>query len=300
MTASQVTSLDRGSHRAGISPLARRVAGRAILYLLASWFAVLFMIPFFWTISSSLKKISELYIFPPTWVPEVPQWVNYLTIWRKAPLGRYFLNSCIITGSCLMGSLASSSLVGYSFARFRYPGRDAFFLITLSTMMLPVEVTLIPTYLIFNKIGWTNSFKPLIIPSFFGGGAFSIFLMRQFFMTIPRDLDESARIDGANFLLIFARILLPLAKPVLATAAVIGFIAHWNDFLTPLIFLDMPDKFTIAIGLKRFQAAVAVGGERQDHLLMAASLTATFPLIVLFFLAQRYFVRGVVMSGIKG
>lgn len=166
--------------------------------------------------------------------------------------------------------------------------------------MLPVEVTLIPTYLLFNKIGWTNSFKPLIIPAWFGGGAFNIFLMRQFFMTIPRDLDESARIDGANFLLIYARILMPLAKPVLATASVIGFIAHWNDFLTPLIFLDMPSKFTVAIGLKRFQAAAAVGGERQDNLLMAASITATLPLIILFFLAQRYFVQGVVMSGIKG
>ncbi len=167
-------------------------------------------------------------------------------------------------------------------------------------MMLPVEVTLIPTYLLFNKIGWTNSFRPLIVPAWFGGGAFNIFLMRQFFMTIPRDLDESARIDGANFLLIYARILMPLAKPVLATASVIGFIAHWNDFLTPLIFLDMPSKFTVAIGLKRFKAAAAVGGERQDNLLMAASITATLPLIILFFLAQRYFVQGVVMSGIKG
>lgn len=277
-----------------------RLTSRSVLYLIATFFAFLFMIPFFWTISSSLKHISELYLFPPTWVPEVPQWDNYAEIWRQAPFGRFFLNSLLVTGLSLMGQILSASIVGYSFSRFRYPGRDAFFLITLSTMMLPMEVTLIPTYLMFNAIGWTNSYKPLIIPHWFGGGAFTIFLMRQFFLTIPRDLDDSARIDGANFIQIYWRILMPLAKPVLATAAVIGFIANWNSFLVPLIFLDRSELFTIAIGLKRFQSAAAVGGERMDHLLMAASVTTTAPLIVLFFLAQRYFVRGVVMSGIKG
>ena len=278
----------------------RRLAGRGIYYILASLFAFLFLIPFFWTISSSLKAISELYLFPPSWLPEIPQWDNYAEIWRKAPFGRYFANSILVTCLSLLGSVLSSSIVGYSFARFRYPGRDAFFLITLSTMMLPVEVTLIPTYLMFNKIGWLDSYRPLIIPHWFGGGAFSIFLMRQFFMTIPRELDDSARIDGANFLRIYWSILMPLSRPVLATATVIGFIANWNAFLVPLIFLDSSEKFTIAIGLKRFQSAAAVGGERMDHLLMAASITTTAPLIVLFFLAQRYFVRGIVMSGIKG
>lgn len=300
MTIAQPLIERRPSARGRAMVLARKISGRGIIYLLATFFALLFMVPFVWTISSSLKHVSELYLFPPTWVPEAIQWGNYVTIWQKAPLARYFANSFVVTGLCLVGSLASSAIVGYSFARFRYPGRDLFFLITLSTMMLPVEVTLIPTYLMFSKIGWTNSIRPLVIPAFFGGGAFHIFLMRQFFLTIPRDFDESARIDGANFILIFARILMPLAKPVLATAAVIGIISHWSDFLTPLIFLDEPDKFTIAIGLKRFQAAAAIGGERQDHLLMAASITATMPLIILFFLAQRYFVRGVVMSGIKG
>jgi len=300
VTSIPAATTQRSRSRSASIDRIRRVLGRVLLYSLATFFAIMFMIPFIWTISSSLKHVSELYLFPPTWLPKVPQWHNYITIWQQAPMAQYIWNSCLITFLSLAGSISSSAIVGYSFARFRYPGRDLFFLITLSTMMLPVEVTLIPQYLAFNKIGWTNSFKPLIIPSFFGGGAFAIFLMRQFFLTIPRDFDESARLDGANFITIFVRILMPLAKPVVATSAVIGFIGNWNNFLTPLIFLDDPDKFPLAIGLKRFQAAAAVGGERQDNLLMAASITATLPLIALFFMAQRYFVQGVVMSGIKG
>ena len=173
-------------------------------------------------------------------------------------------------------------------------------MVTLGTMMLPYEVTLIPQYLLFNRLGWLDTFLPLIVPYWFGGNAFSIFLMRQFFMTIPRELDDAARIDGANFLRIFWNVLMPLSGPILATLAVIGFISHWNDFLGPLIYLDTRTNFTVALGLRYFQSQAGLGGEPMDHLLMAASVTFTLPCILIFFLAQRYFVRGIVLSGVKG
>jgi multiple sugar transport system permease protein len=278
----------------------RRGVSRGILYVLVIASALLFFGPFFWTITSSLKGVTEMFVFPPTWFPEVPQWDNYVEVWRQVPFGRFGLNTIVITVGALTGTLLTSSLVAYSFARFRYPGREVFFLLTLSTMMLPTEVTLIPTYLIWNRIGLLDTPAPLIVPYWFGGNAFSIFLMRQFFMTIPREFDDAARIDGANFLRIFWHVLLPLSGPILATLAVIGFINHWNDFLGPLIYLDSRQNFTIALGLRYFQQLSEGGGQPMEHLLMAASVTFTAPCILLFFMAQRYFVRGIVLSGVKG
>jgi multiple sugar transport system permease protein len=211
-------------------------------------------------------------------------------------------NTLIVALISTFGAVLSSAIVGYSFARFRFPGRDILFILTLSTMMLPVEVTLIPLYLLFAKIRWLDSFKPLIVPSFFGGGAFLIFLMRQFIMTIPKDLDEAARIDGAGYLRIFWQIIAPLSIPALATAAILTFMGNWNEFLQPFIFLNDKNKYTLAIGIKYFQevASNVDSMEHRQHLLMAASVMMTAPIILLFFLAQRYFVRGIVMSGIKG
>jgi multiple sugar transport system permease protein len=279
---------------------AGRATNRALLYIIAVVTSLMFMAPFFWTVSSSLKQVTEIFLFPPTWLPAVPQWDNYAEVWRRVPFGIFTLNTVIITVLSVTGMLLTSSIVAYSFARFRYPGRDIFFLITLSTMMLPHEVTLIPTYLLFNRLGWLDTFLPLIVPQWFGGTAFSIFLMRQFFMTIPRELDDAARIDGANFLRIFWSILMPLAGPALATLAVIGFIANWNDFLGPLIYLESRTNFTIALGLRYFQSVAGLGGEPMHHLLMAASVTFTIPCIVIFFVAQRYFVQGIALSGVKG
>lgn len=280
----------------------QRLVGRTILYGVAIGASILFMIPFAWTIFSSLKTPSELYIFPPKWLPASPQWGNYAEVFKVSPYGLWMWNSTLVSLLATFGAVLSAALVAYSFARFRYPGRDLIFMVTLSTIMLPVEVTLIPLYLLFNKIGWLNSYKPLIIPSYFGGGAFLIFMMRQFFMTIPMDLDEAARIDGAGYLRIFWQILMPLSVPALATAAVITFIAEWNAFLVPFIFLNDKAKFTVAIGMKYFQAIASNidSIEPRENLLMAAGLMMTAPIIVLFFVAQRYFVRGIVMSGIKG
>jgi ABC-type glycerol-3-phosphate transport system permease component len=292
-----VAQRDRAGAR---SRAQQRDASRTLLYAVAVVTSILFLLPFYWTVASSLKHVTEIFLFPPTWVPAVPQWDNYAEVWRRVPFGRFMINSLEITILSVLGTVLTSSLVAYSFARFRYPGRDVFFMLTLSTMMLPYEVTLIPQYLMFNRLGWLDTFLPLIVPFWFGGNAFSIFLMRQFFMTIPRDLDDAARIDGANFLRIFWNVLLPLSGPVLATLAVIGFINHWNDFLGPLIYLDSRTNFTIALGLRYFQSVSGLGGEPMHHLLMAASVTFTLPCIVIFFLSQRYFVRGIVLSGVKG
>lgn len=280
----------------------RRHIGRAILYIIAISSSAVFMFPFVWTILSSLKRGAELFKFPPTWFPEVPQFQNYPKVFEIVSWGTWTWNSVYVAGLSTFGAVLTAALVGYSFARFRYPGRNILFMITLSTMMLPVEVTLIPLYLMFARIGWMDSYNPLIVPSFFGGSAFLIFLMRQFFMSIPLELDEAARIDGAGYLRIFWQILMPLSVPVTATAAVLTFMGQWNAFLHPFIFLNTKSKYTLAVGIRYFQsvAGFADDVEPKYHLLMAASVMMTVPIIVLFFLAQRYLVQGIVMSGIKG
>lgn len=280
----------------------RRTFGRGILYLVSVSSSALFMFPFVWTILSSLKTGGELFRFPPTWFPEVVQFQNYPKVFEIVSWATWTWNSTFVAVVSTFGAVLTAALVGYSFARFRYPARDVLFLITLSTMMLPVEVTLIPLYLMFAKIGWLDSYRPLIVPSFFGGSAFLIFLMRQFFMSIPIDLDEAARIDGAGYVRIFWQILMPLSVPVTATAAVLTFMAQWNEFLSPFIFLNTKSKFTLAIGIRYFQAVAGFADETEPkyHLLMAASVMMTAPIIIIFFLAQRYLVQGIVMSGIKG
>ena len=280
----------------------RRYGGQGILYLIAILSSAVFMFPFVWTILSSLKTGGELFLFPPTWFPEVPQPQNYLKVFDIVPWGGWTMNSVLVALLSTFGAVSTAAIVGYSFARFRYPGRDILFMITLSTMMLPVEVTLIPLYLMFAKIGWLDSYKPLIIPSYFGGSAFLIFLMRQFFMSIPFDLDEAARIDGAGYLRIFWQILMPLSLPVTATAAVLTFMGQWNAFLHPFIFLNTKSKYTLAVGIRYFQAVAGFADdvEPKYHLLMAGSVMMTVPIIIMFFVAQRYLVKGIVMSGIKG
>ena len=280
----------------------RRNSGRGILYLIAIFSSATFMFPFVWTLLSSLKTGGELFRFPPTWFPAVPQFQNYPKVFEIVPWGTWTWNSVLVAGLSTFGAVLTAALVGYSFARFRYPGRDPLFIITLSTMMLPVEVTLIPLYLMFARIGWMDSYNPLIVPSFFGGNAFLIFLMRQFFMSIPIDLDEAARIDGAGYLRIFWQILMPLSIPATATAAVLTFMAQWNAFLYPFIFLNTKTKYVLAVGIRYFQAVAGFADDTEPkyHLLMAASVMMTAPIIIMFFLAQRYLVQGIVMSGIKG
>jgi multiple sugar transport system permease protein len=261
----------------------------------------MFGYPLFWTVMSSLKTIPEMFSFPPILIPSVPQWGNYWQVLNISyPVGRWFMNSALIAILTTSGALVTASLVAYSFARFDYRGKDTLFMITLVTLMLPAQVTLIPQFVLFYKLGWINTFLPLWVPHWFGGGAFAIFLMRQFFLTLPRDLDEAALIDGAGYFRIFWSILMPLCKPILATLAIITLIASWSDFLGPLIYLNTPAQFTVSVGLQFFNAVPDVGGVSMQNLLMAACVMSMIPIIVIFFIGQRFFVQGIVMSGIKG
>jgi multiple sugar transport system permease protein len=232
--------------------------------------------------------------------PEVPQWHNYVRVFEKVTFLRWTGNTLFVVVASTTGMLLTASLTAYGFARFDFKIKEVLFVITLGTMMLPAQVTLIPQFVLFHLLGWIDTFKPLWVPAWFGGGAFAIFLLRQFMMTLPRDLDEAAIIDGAGFVRIFWNILIPLCKPVLATLAVISVIGRWNDFLGPLIYLRSGEKFTLAIGLNFFRFVPESGGQPLQHLLMAASVMSTAPLIILFFSAQQYFVQGIALTGIKG
>lgn len=261
--------------------------------------SVIMGFPFLWTITSSLKTPPETQFFPPLLFPAVPQWQNYQQVFVEQPIAHWFLNSLIIAGIAIPGAVITGTLVAYSFARFSYPGRDLLFMVLLSTMMIPYEVTLIPQYLVFVQIHWANTFLPLTVPAWGGGGAFTVFLLRQFMMTIPRDLDDAASVDGANSFSILWSIVVPLSRPALATVAILLFLNTWNDFLGPLIYLNDPNLFTMSLGLRYFQTVPETVGASKDNLLMAAAVIMSLPAIVLFFAAQRYFVQGIVMTGLK-
>jgi ABC-type glycerol-3-phosphate transport system permease component len=277
----------------------RREVGSVVLNIFSTCLAIVFMFPFLWSLSTSLKTVVEVHAFPPSFLPKVFQFKNYWEAWTSIQFGMFFINSAIVTVCAVVGTVTSSTLVAYSFARLRYPGRDLLFLICLSGMMMPVYVTIIPLFLMFRAIHWINTLKPLIVPSFFAG-AFSVFMLRQFIMTIPYELDESALMDGASRLRILTHIILPNCKTALATLAVFAFMGTWNEFLAPLIFLDSVKKFTLPLGLWFFQSYAGDPNLPKDHLLMAGSIITTIPVIIVFASAQRYFIQGIVMSGIKG
>ena len=265
-------------------------------YIVLAFGAVLIMIPFFWMVSTSLKEWSSLFLYPPQWIPRPVVWRNYVDALTLVPFFTFLKNTCMITFTSLIGQVLSASMVAFSFARLRWPGRDVIFIILLSTLMLPYEVTLIPKFMMFRALGWINTFKPLIVPDYFGGGAFLVFLLRQFYMTIPAELDDAARIDGCSTVGIWWRIMMPLAKPALGIVAIFGFQGHWNDFMGPLIYLNSTEKFTLALGLNLFKNQYTA----QYQYIMAASLIVMLPLLVNFYIAQRYFVQGVVITGLKG
>ena len=277
-------------------PKALRLLKRSFSYLFVSASAFLFLIPFVWMVSSSLQTEAEIASSTTRWIPETFHWENYANVFEAMPLWTYLQNSVFVTSLFILGTLLSASLVAYAFSVLRWPGRDAVFILVLATMMLPMQVTMIPIFVLYKNIGWLNTFKPLIVPAFFGGGAFNIFLLRQFFLTIPRELFDSARIDGCTEFQIYWRIVLPLAKPALATVGIMTFLFTWNDFLGPLIYLSDKMKSTMALGIVMF-----VGQHKTEWaLLMVATVLMMLPVILLFFFFQRYFIRGFMMSGIKG
>lgn len=257
--------------------------------------AILFLIPFLWMLSSSLKPNYQIFEVPPRWLPNPPRWENYVEALTILPFPLYIRNTTIITLLTIVGHLLSCTVIAYAFARLRAPGRDFLFVVMLATMMLPYPVTMVPLYVLFNRLGWINTFLPLVVPAYLGI-PFYIFLMRQFFLTIPRDFEDAARIDGANTLQIIGRIMLPMAMPALATVTIFTFQATWNDFLAPLIYLQRPELYTVTLGLQFFRSTYTTNWAY----LMAASLVTTLPVIVVFFAAQRYFIEGITLTGVKG
>jgi multiple sugar transport system permease protein/sn-glycerol 3-phosphate transport system permease protein len=275
----------------------RSVRIKIVSFLILLIGAAIIMVPFFWMITTALKEASDVYLYPPVWIPIPPRISNVKEAMTLVPFWRFALNSGIIVSLVMLGTLLSCSFSAYGFARLRAPGRDFIFLLVLATMMLPSAVTLVPTYIAFNKLGWINSFKPLIVPAFFGN-PFFLFMLRQFYLSIPKELEESARIDGASSYRIWWSIMLPLTKPALATVAVFTFFGTYNDFLGPLIYLSDQSKQTVAVALSYFNGSPDVGP--QMHLLMAMTLVASIPSLLVFIFAQRYFVQSIVTTGLKG
>ena len=271
------------------------VARRALLGGLTVLLGLAFFLPFGWLVSSSLKTDVQIFVHPPRWIPSPWMWSNYPRALEFAPFTDYAVNSIRIAVLSALGAAISSALVAYGFARIQWPGRDLFFFVTLTTLMIPFQVTMVPTFLLFKWLGLAGTHWALIVPYWFGN-AYFIFLLRQFLMTIPGELSEAARIDGASELAIFGRIVMPLARPGLAVVALFQFMHAWGDYLGPLIFLRSEEQFTIALGLQRF-----LGGHMTEWgYLMAASTMATLPIVVLFFVTQRTFIEGISLTGIKG
>lgn len=268
-----------------------------VSYIVLFIFALVVIVPFVWMISSSFKGQRELYAFPPTLFPNVWKFSNYVKAATTGSIGfgRMFLNTMSIALPITVFSIIFASMAAYSFARIRFPGRNFLFMLFISSMMIPVAVTMIPTFMMFSEVGLYNTYAPLILPEMFGK-AFAIFLLRQFFMTVPADLEEAAVIDGCGRLRIWSTIFLPLSKPIIATLAIFTFQRAYNDFMNPVIYINSSDKFTIQLGLAAFRNAYTT---RYD-LMMAGSVLALLPVVVIYLLCQKYIVKGIVMTGIKG
>ncbi len=274
---------------------AARTAYAITVYSLLGLGSLAFLFPLLWMLSTALKPDAQLFAYPPEWIPKPPQWGNFVAAIEYFPFWRYFWNSTVVTVLAVFGQVFSASIVAYGFAKLRWPGREVVFFLVLATLMIPAQVTMIPQFVIFTWMGWVDTLLPLIVPSFFGGGAFNVFLFRQYYRTIPREYNDAARIDGASEWRIFWQIILPQSKPVMATAGIFAFLWTWNDFMGPVIYLHSPKNFTLPIGLRAFQQQT---GTEWD-LLMAASLIVMLPVIVLFFVLQRYFVQGMALSGLN-
>lgn len=268
-------------------------------YLLLIFLAMIFITPLLWMVSSSLHSLDGVFAIPFKWIPEKWHWSNYSDAMSLLPFGRYLLNTVFITVSVIFGTVISSSLVAYGFARLRFRGRNKLFGLCVATMLLPGQVTIIPLYVLFAKLSWVDTFLPLIVPAFFGS-PFYIFLLRQFFMTIPYEYDEAALLDGASRFRIYWNVILPLARPAIATVVVFSFIGCWNDFFNPLIYINSFENATLTLGLNLLKTQIIGSGVTQWHLIMAASVLVLVPNIVVFFLAQRHFMKGINVGGLKG
>jgi ABC-type glycerol-3-phosphate transport system permease component len=274
----------------------REIVRHIGVYGLLIGLGFIFALPLLWMVSTSLKSDQQLVVTPPVWFPSPVMWENYSLALQFAPFDVYLRNTVTITVIATFGQVVSACFVAYGFARLRFPFREQLFLVVLSTLMLPAIVTLLPTFLVFRSLGWIDTFLPLTVPYFFGGGPFTIFLLRQYFRTIPLELSDAARIDGASEMRIFYGIILPLALPAVATATIFAFMGHWNEFLGPLIYLNDENKKTLMLGLQSFIGL----HDQQFQYLMAASTLTALPTLILFFCFQRVFIQSVVLTGLKG
>lgn len=275
----------------------RRLITAILLHIALIACSFVFVFPFLWMLFTALKTPAELLQGIRVFFPQTPQWGNFLLAMQRIPFFLYLKNSLIVVVLVVIGTVFSATTAAYAFAKLRWKGRDKWFIVMLATMMLPIQVILIPTYVMYNWVGWLGTRLPLIVPAFFGGGAaFYIFLTRQFFLGVPKELTESAIIDGANHFQIFIKIMLPLSKPAVTTVALFTFMGAWNDYFGPLIFLSNPDHWTLALGLRSFQTQY--GG--QYNLMMAASILIMLPTLLMFFFAQKTFIEGIKFTGIKG
>ncbi|MCE7982827.1 MAG: carbohydrate ABC transporter permease [Caldilinea sp. CFX5] len=275
---------------------AQDILWRTVVFALLCVLVIPFAWPVFWMLSTSLKSLEQTLRFPPEWLPNPVQFSNYpKALTEVVPLWRYFLNNTYYAVLATFGEVLSSALVGYGFAKFRAPGRRLFFLLVISTILLPYPVVMIPQYILFHRLGWLDTYLPLIAPSFFAS-AFLIFLFRQFMQGISPEILDAARIDGAGPLMAFVRIVLPLARPVVLAASILAFSYHWSNYLGPLLYINSSEKYTLQVGLVHF---IAHRGQSHWELLMAASVISVLPVAILFFVAQRVFMQGVVITGIK-
>ena len=272
----------------------RDLVSKTVVYLILGGGSIVILMPLVWMISTSLKPLSHVFRFPPEFIPQRIVWSNYPDALTQLPFDAYFANTMFIVFWTVLGEVIVSSIVAYAFSRLRWKGRNALFIVVLATMMLPRQVTLIPDFLIFKYLGTIDTFWPLILPSWFGN-PFYIFLLRQYFLTHSRELDQAAVIDGCSRFGVFWRITMPMSKPVLAAVAIFSFQYHWNDFFRPLIFLFSEENYTLALGLRFFQGTYGT----EWNSLMAVSLVVMLPLIIVFFFTQRIFIQGVVFTGYK-
>jgi ABC-type glycerol-3-phosphate transport system permease component len=281
-------------YQSSFATRASRLLGRVFSHLVLLAGAAVFSIPFLWMLSTSLKTDRQIFAWPIIWVPNPMVFANYPAVFDYAPMHKYFLNTMVIATAQVFGAIVTCSLAAYAFSRVRAPGRDAIFTVMISQMMIPGVVTLVPLYILFARLDWIDTFLPLTIPAMLGS-PFYIFMLRQFFLTLPMELEEAALIDGASRLRVWWTIILPLSKPAIATVAIFAFMFAWNDFTGPLIFLNGRDKFTLSLGLQAFMF------ERRTlwSLLMAASTMMIMPIMVVFFLAQKYFIQGIALTGLK-
>lgn len=263
------------------------------LFCLMVIVAVLMLVPFFWMFSTSLKSLGEVFEYPPKWIPRQPHWENYARVWSVVPFGRYLLNSVIVSGSITLLHLLVASLSAFAFARLNFPGRDKLFLLYLATLMVPGQVTMIPNFILIKLLRLTDTYTGLILPNVFT--AFGVFLLRQFFMTIPKDYEDAARIDGASRFYIYSRIILPLSVPALSTLAVFTFVFQWNNLLWPLVVVSKDSMKTVTIGLASFQGMYGTTW----NLLMAAAVIGVLPSIVAFLIGQRFLIKGITLTGLK-